>query len=167
MIGRATGLDWVQTCVLKAACDVARRLADRRLTLDQVQEHLAPATHISREQIEATLGPLCERGYLVADDDPHNPEIVIQVMRKGLEEYCYRFVRGYGRINLDVLRRACQDVGADVVELAHRSGEDELLVEHILDVAEGTGLLRLSRSGPYTVVTEIKPQLRRLISGAA
>ena len=24
MIGRATGLDWVQTCVLKAACDVAQ-----------------------------------------------------------------------------------------------------------------------------------------------
>jgi hypothetical protein len=167
MIGRATGLDWVQTCVLKAACDVARRICDRRLTLDQVQEHLALATQISRAQIEAALGPLCARGYLIADDDPHNPEIVVHVMRKALEEYCYRFVRGYGRINLDLLRLACQGVGVDAAELAHRSGHDELLVEHVLAVAAGNGLLRLVRSGPNAVVTEIKPQLRRLVSGAA
>ena len=167
MIGRATGLDWVQTCVLKAACDVARRICDRRLTLDQVQEHLACATHISREQIEAALGPLCARGYLIADDDPHNPEIVIHVMRKGLEEYCYRFVRAYGRINRTILQLACQGVGVDTAELAHRSGHDELLVEHVLDVAAGNGLLRLVRSGPNAVVAEIKTQLRRLVSGAA
>ena len=64
----ATGLDWIQTYVLKAACDVAMGLWERRLTLDQVEGRLARATEISRRQIEASLDRLVACGYLVADE---------------------------------------------------------------------------------------------------
>jgi hypothetical protein len=166
-IGRPPGLDWVQTCVLKAACDVAMSLWERRLTLGQVAVRLASATRISHKQVEASLGPLCDAGYLFADDDPHNPEIVLHVTRNGLEAYCYRLVPEYGRISRDILRLVCREPGADVVELAHRSGQPELLVEHVLEIAEGHGLLRLARNGQYVVVQDVRPQLRRWISGAA
>jgi hypothetical protein len=167
MIGRPPGLDWVQTCVLKATCDVAMELWERRLTLDQVVERLAIVTSISRAQIVASLGPLCERGYLIADDAPGNPEIVVHLTRQGLAEYCARFVTGYGQIEVDILKLVCRDSGADVVELAHRSRQAELLVEHVLETAEGHGLLRLTRTGQYVVVRDVMPQLRRWVSGAA
>jgi hypothetical protein len=167
MIGRAAGLDWVQTFVLKAACDVAMVLWERRLTLDQVEERLGVTTRISRQQIVAALGPLCDRGYLIADDAPGNPEIVVHLTDRGLEEYCYRFVGTYGSIRQDVFTLVCQEAGVDVHEIARRTGQSALLVEHILDVAQRMALLRASKRGQYIVVTEIMPQLRRLISGVA
>jgi hypothetical protein len=137
------------------------------LTLDQVEERLIARTKITREQIEESLGSLCDRGYLIADDAPGNPEIVVHLTRGGLEEYCHRFVHGYRRIGPDILKLVCQDVAIDVVGLTNRSGQPELLVEHVLEVAEGHGLLRLAGTGQYVVVQEVRPQLRRWISGAA
>jgi hypothetical protein len=130
-------------------------------------ERIVAPTKISRKQIEAALGPLCDRGYLIADEALGNPEIVIHLTRAGLEEYCYRFVQGYQRVSRDILTLVCQDAGADVVGLAYRSGHSELLVEHVLVIAEGHGLLRLGGTGQYIVVQEVRPQLRRWISGAA
>ena len=166
-IGCATGLDWVQTCVLKAAGDEAMYLWDRRLSLDQIEARLARATRISRKQIEASLQPLSAFGYLYADDAPGNPAIVLHLTEKGLDEYCYRFVGTLDRIRKDVFRLVCQDVGIDVHEIAGKTGQSSLLVEHILDVAQRMALLRLSKQGQYIVVTAVMPQLRRLISGAA
>lgn len=166
-IGRSPGLDWVQTCVLKAAGDEAMYLWDRRLSLDQVAARLARATQISRRQIEAALQPLSACGYLYADDDPHNPEIVLHLTEKGLDEYCYRFVGAVDRIRQEIFRLVCQDVGIDVHEIAGRIGQPGLLVEHVLDVAQRMTLVRLSKQGQYIVVTAVMPQLRRLISGAA
>lgn len=166
-VGRATGLDWVATYVLKAAGDAAMALWDRRLTLDQVEERLVAPTTISRRQIEGSLDRLVACGYLIADEAPGNPEIVVHVTRGGLEEYGYRFVPGYGRVSRDILSLVCQDAGADVVALAARSGHPELLVEHVLVIAEGHGLLRLGGTGQYVVVQEVRPQLRRWVSGAA
>jgi hypothetical protein len=166
MLGRPAGLDWPQTFVLKAAGDLALELWERRLTLDQVEHRLAVSTRLSRSQIEASLDPLRERGYLYADDDPDNPEIVLALMPKGLEEYCQRFVQGYRGIGPAVLKILLQDPGLDVVGLAHRSGRPELLVEHVLDMAASQGLLRVKRTGDYAlVVTWISPQLRRWIAG--
>jgi hypothetical protein len=153
--------------VLRAAGDEAMHLWDRRLSLDQVQARLARATHISREQIEESLRPLSASGYLYADDDPHNPEIVLHLTAKGLDEYCYRFVGAVDRIRQDIFRLVCRDVGIDVHEIAGRVGQSGLLVEHVLDVAQSMALLRVSKTGQYIVVTAVTPQLRRLISGAA
>ena len=167
MIGRPPGLDWPQTFVLKAVGDLAMELWECRLTLADVAERLAVTIRMSRRQIEDALGPLSERGYLFADDAPGNPEIVLHLMLRGLNEYCYRFVRGYGSARLDVLRLICQDIGADVHELARRTGHPALLIEHILDGAQSEGLLRISKHGQYITVTEVRPQLRRTVSGAA
>jgi hypothetical protein len=166
MIGRPPGLDWVQTCVLKAACDVAIELWERRLTLDQVAGRLS-ALGISRDAIIDALEPLARCGYVYADDAPGIAEIVLHVTTRGLEEHCSRFVRGYGRISVDTLKLVCQDADADVVGLAVRSGQPELLVEHVLEIAASKGLVRLARTGHYITVREVSPQLRRWISGAA
>ena len=122
MIGRPPGLDWPQTFVLKAAGDVAMERWERRLTLDQVAHRLAVTTRIARRQIEAALGPLGAGDYLYADDAPENPEIVLTLTSKGLEEYCYRFVQGYGRVSLEVLAFVCRDPAPDVAELARLAG---------------------------------------------
>lgn len=166
-IGRVAGLDWISTYVLKAAGDAAMALWDRRLTLDQVDERLSAATRISRRKIEASLGPLCDHGYLSADDAPGNPQVVLHLTAKGLDAYCRQLVPGYGRIEHEILRQACQDVGVDVCEIARRTGRAELLVEYVLDMAAGKGLLRLARNGHYIVVKNVSPQLRRWVSGAA
>jgi hypothetical protein len=166
-IGKLPGLDWQQTYVLKAAGDLAMELWDCRLTLTDVAERLALKTGIGRRQIEAALGPLSERGYLHADDAPGHPETLLLLMPKGLDEYCYRFVHGYGSARLDVLRLICQDIVCDVHELARRTGHAALLIEHILDGAQAERLLRLAKHGQYIRVTEVRPQLRRLVSGAA
>jgi hypothetical protein len=166
-VGRSPGLDWVQTCVLRAAGDEAMYLWDHRLTLDGVAARLARATQISRAQAEDSLSALDAHGYLYADDDPHNPEIVLHLTDKGLDEYCYRFVGGIDRIRQEIFKLVCQDVGIDVHEIAGRTGQSGLLVEHILEVAQRMTLLRVSKRGQYIVVTAVMPQLRRLISGAA
>ena len=166
-VGRLPGLDWVQTCVFRAAGDAAMDHWDRRLALDQVEARLARATRITRRQIEDALGPLSACGYLYADDDPHNPEIVLHLTDKGLDEYCYRFVAAVDRVRQEIFRLACQDVGIDVHELAGRTGQSGLLVEHILDAAQQMALLRISKTGQYIVVREVSAQVRRLISGAA
>jgi hypothetical protein len=165
-IGRPAGLDWVQTCVFKAACDVAMDLWERRLTLDRVEARLA-VMGIRRAAIHEALEPLDRHGYVYADDAPGNPQIVLLVTDKAIEEYCYRFVATYGRARLDVLRLVCQDLGCDVHEMARRTGHAPLLIEHVLDVAQRESLLRVSKQGQYIVVTEVKPQLRRMVSGAA
>jgi hypothetical protein len=166
-VGRSPGLDWVQTCVLRAAGDEAMYLWDRRLTLDGVAARLAQATSISRKQIEDSLVALDAHGYLYADDDPHNPEIVLHLTEKGLDEYCYRFVGGVDSIRQEIFKLVCQEVGIDVHEIASKTAQSGLLVEYILDVAQRMALLRVSKQGQYIVVTAVMPQLRRLISGAA
>jgi hypothetical protein len=166
-LGRLPGLTWPQTFVVKAACDLAMELWERRLTLDDVAERLASTTNISRQQIQQALEPLRDCGYLYADDAPGNSEVMLQLMPKGLDQYCDRLLPGYPRISREVLTIACQDVGVDVVELAHRVGQPELLVEHILEGAHDRGLLRLRKNGQYIVVEEVRPHLRRWLSGAA
>ena len=165
--GRVAGLDWTATYVLKAAGDVAMALWDRRLTLDQVEERLAAATRISRKKIEASLGPLADQGYLTADDAPGNPEIVLQLLPKGLDAYCCHLVPSFGRIQREILLQACQDVRIDVCEIARRMEQADLLVEHVLREAERHGDLRLGGTGHYIVVEEVSSQLRRWVSGAA
>ena len=166
-IGKLPGLDWPQTFVLRAAGDLAMELWETRLTLFDVQERLSLKTAIARRQIEAALGPLSEHGYLHADSAPGNPETMLLLMPKGLDEYIYRFVRGYGNARLDVLRLVSKDIGCDVHELSRRTGHPSLLIEHILDGAERQSLLRLSKRGQYITVTQIMPQLRREVAGAA
>lgn len=166
-IGRIAGLDWISIYALKAAGDVAMALWDRRLTLDQVDERLSAATRISRRKIEASLEPLCEQGYLRADDAPGNPQIVLHLTVKGLDAYCRQLVPSFGRIEREALRQACRDIGIDVCEISRRTGQAELLVEHVLCEAERHGDLRLGGTGHYIVVKEVSPQLRRWVSGAA
>jgi hypothetical protein len=165
--GRPPGLSWSQTFVLKAVGDVALDLWERRLSLYDVIERLARTTNLSREQIDQALGPLQECGYLSADDAPGNAAVIVHLMPKGLEHYCTRLIPEYQRISREILAVACQDVGIDLVELAHRSGRPELLVEHVLDTAEHNGMVRLKRRGQYIVVEEVRPHLRRWLSGAA
>jgi hypothetical protein len=153
--------------VLKATGDVATALWDRHFTLDQVHGRLATTTRISREQIVQSLGALANAGYVYADDQPHLPEIRLHLMSRGLEAYCHAFVPEYQRVSRQVLALVCQDVGADVVAIAHRASLPELLVEHILDIAEGNALVRLTRTGHYIVVREVSSHLRRWIAGAA
>lgn len=166
-IARVPGLDRIPTYVLKAVGDVVLMLGDRRLTLDQVEEWLAAATRISSRQVEASLGPLCDSGYLRADSAPGNPQTVLHLTPEGLDAYCRHLVPNYGRVERDVLQIACQEIGVDAYEISRRTGRAELLVEHVLSDAEGNGHLRLSRTGQYVVVKDVSPQLRRWISGAA
>jgi hypothetical protein len=167
MIGRVPGLSWIETYVLKAICDVAMGTWERRLTLDQVEAPLTCLTHISRDQVEQSLESLKRLKYVYADDAPSNPEIVLTLTPQGLEAYCRHLTREYDHVAVDILRLVCQDPGADVVELAHRTGQFELLIDHVLDVAHENGMLRVARNGQYIVVKEVRPQLRRWISGAA
>jgi len=162
-----SGLDRISTFVLKATGDVAMALSDRRLTLDQVEALLTAATRISRRKIEASLGPLCDQGYLTADDAPGNPEIVLHLTEKGLVTYCRHLVLNFGRIEWEIFRQVCQDAGIDVCELARRTGQAELLVEHVLREAARHGHLRLDGMGQYIFVRDVSPQLRRWVSGAA
>ena len=166
-MGPAPGLNWLQTYAFKAVGDEAMYLWERRLTLTQVAERLALLTPISRQQIEAALGPIERAGYVYADDAPGNPDIVLTLSAKGLDEYCHRFITGYGNVRLAILKLVCQDPGADVHEIAQRTGHPGLLVEHTLDVAQSMRLLRVTKHGQYITVSEIAPQLRRMVSGAA
>jgi hypothetical protein len=165
-LGLPPGLTRQQAFVLKAIGDVAMKLWDRRLPLYDVIERLA-RINIARQQVEKALGPLRDCGYVYADDAPGNSDVILHLMPEGLDQYCTRLVPDYRRISKEILTVACQDEGIDVVELAHRSGRDELLVEHVLEDARARGDLRLDRVGQYIVVKWISPQLRRWLSGAA
>jgi hypothetical protein len=162
-----SGLDRISTFVLKATGDMAMALSNGRLTLDQVEELLATATRISRRKIEASLGPLCDQGYLTADDAPGNPEIVLHLTEKGMAAYCRQLVAGFGRIEKEILLAACTETGIDAYDISRRTGQAEMLVEYVLRDAQGNGHLRLEGSGHYLVVRDVSPQLRRWISGAA
>jgi hypothetical protein len=165
--GWVAGLDTVAIYVLKAAGDTATALGNSRLTLDQLEERLATATRISRRKIEASLGPLCDGGYLIADDAPGNSQIVLHLTARGVDIYCRQLLPGFGRIEQEILQCACADVGIDVYEISRRTCRAEFLIEHVLSNAEVNGQLRLGRKGQYIVVRYISPQLRRWVSGAA
>jgi hypothetical protein len=165
-VSRPAGLDWVQTFVLKAVGDLAMECWDRRLTVGHVAVRLAD-TGIERRQVEDALDPLGALGYMFADDAPGNPEILLLLTAKGLEAYCQTFVRDFRRVGPEILKLVCQDQRRDLMELARLSGQPELLVEHVLDDAEGNGLLRLRKQGQYVTVEEVRPHLRRWLSGAA
>lgn len=165
-VSRPVGLDWVQTFVLKAVGDLAMAYWDRRLTVGHVLVPLA-GMGIERRLVESALDPLSAHGYVFADDAPGNPEIVLLLTAKGLEAYCQTFVRDFRRVGPEILKLLCQDVRRDVVELAGLSGQPELLVEHVLDDAHARGLLRLKKRDHYIVVEEVRPHLRRWLSGAA
>lgn len=165
-LGRPPGLDWVQTFVLKAVGDVAMAYWDRRLTVGQVVVTLA-GTGIERGEVESALDPLGTHGYVFVDDAPGNPEVMLLLTTKGLEAYCQTFVRDFRRIGPEILKLICQDVRRDVLELARLSEQPELLVEHVLEDAHARGLLRLRKRGHSIVVEEVRPHLRRWLSGAA
>ena len=165
-VGPIGALTWPQTYVLKAICDVALRVGDYRLTVGQVEDQLL-MLGISRAEILTALDPIIAAGYIALDDGPEICDAVIQVMRPGLEAYAYTFVRDYGVIRHKVWGLAAGNDGRDAYELASLAGQPELLVEHILDIAQDAGLLRLARRGYHTVVAEVRPQLRRLVAGIA
>jgi hypothetical protein len=160
------GLGWPHAHVLKAVGDLAMELWECRLTLADVVERLSLMTSYSHQQVDATLDALAERGYLYADAAPGNPETMLHLMPKGLDEYCYRYVPGYSSARLDVLGLISRDIGCDIHELARRTGHPALLIEHILDGAHAEGLLRVVKHGQFIRVTEVRPQLRRLVAGA-
>lgn len=165
-IGKLPGLTWPQTCVLKAVCDGAMTLWDRRLTVSQIEEPLA-LLGISRDAILDTLDALVACGYLFADDAPGNVDVVLQLTSKALDEYVYRFVPGHTAIVHRIRTLVCRMPHANAVGIAEALGQPDLLVEHVLMRDEQAGLLRLSVNGYSVVVREVKPQLRRLVSGVA
>ena len=165
-IGRIGSLTWTETCVLKAACDVALRIGEWRLSVDQIEDQLT-MLGITRDRIEAALDPIFSAGYISLDDAPENSDVVVHILKAGFEAYAYTFLRDYGVIQHKVWSLVARGAGSDAYELASLADQPELLVDHILDRAQDAGLLRLSRRGYYTVVTEVRPQLRRLVSGIA
>src|SRR5690348_2522557 len=68
-IGRIGRLNWTETCVLKAACDVAQRIGEWRLGVDQIEDQLT-MLGIVRDRIETALDPIVAAGYISLDDAP-------------------------------------------------------------------------------------------------
>lgn len=165
-IGKLPDLTWPQTCVLKAACDFAMTHWDRRLTVNQIEEPLA-SIGIGRDTIVGALDDLVECGYLFVDDAPENFDVVLQITTHCLDEYVYRFVSGHSAIVHRIRDLVCRVPQSNVIGIAEALGQPELLVEHILEHDAQAGLLRITRNGYAIVVREVKPQLRRLVSGVA
>jgi hypothetical protein len=159
------GLNGTQTRVLQAACDEAIRLGTLRLTVRDIVGRLSwmkdPA-----QTVAGSLDQLVKRRYLVVDDQPELAEAVIHVTLAGFQEYAIRFVDGYAELSSRALSwLAANGAGYNALDVAHACGISEFLVTHILEMAEASASIRLSRYPHYLVVSEVLPQLRWQMSG--
>jgi hypothetical protein len=165
LVNNPPGLNGTQTRVLQAACDEAIRLGTVRLTVREIVARLSwmkdPA-----EAVDGSLDQLVKRRYLVVDEQPELAETVIHVTRTGFEAYASRFVDGYAVLSSRALSwLAANGAGYNALDVAHACGITEFLATHILEMAEDSALIRLTRHSHYTVVSDVLPQLRWQISG--
>ncbi|MGE3268286.1 MAG: hypothetical protein AB7P40_06030 [Chloroflexota bacterium] len=159
------GLNRTQTWVLQAACDETIRLGTHRLTLSQVVYRLQWMKD-SAQVAERALDTLSKHGYLVADDQPELPETVLTVTHKGFEAYALRCIDGYAERASRVLTWLARNgSGWNTRDVAHGCGISEFLAAHILEMAEASGLIHLTRQNCYVVVKQVNSGLRQQILG--
>ena len=165
LIDNPPGLNGMQTRVLQAACDEAIRLGALRLTVREIVARLSWMKEPA-QAVDGSLDQLVERRYLVVDDQPELAETVIHVTRTGFEAYATRFVDGYALLSSRALGwLAANGPGYNALDVAHACGISEFLATHILEMAEESALIRLTRHSHYMVVSEVFPQLRWQMSG--
>jgi hypothetical protein len=165
LVNNPPGLNGTQTRVLQAACDEAIRLGTLRLTVREIVARLSWMSDPA-QAVEGALDQLMTRRYLIVDEQPELAETVIHVTRDGFEAYATRFVDGYALLSSRVLGwLAANGPGYNALDIAHACGVSEILATHILEMAEQSALIRLTRYSHYAVVSEVRSQLRRQMSG--
>lgn len=165
LVNNPPGLNGMQTRVLQAACNEAIRLGTHRLTVREIVASLSWMPEAA-QAVDGALDHLVTPGYLIVDDQPELAETVIHVTLAGFEAYATRFVDRYAELSSRVLGwLAANGANYNALDVAHACGISEVLATHILEMAEQSALIRLSRYPNYLVVSEVRPQLRWQMSG--
>jgi hypothetical protein len=159
------GLDSTDTRVLQVACEVILEkdsdLVDTAVVLSSVETE-----GITEEHLIESLEVLEGHGFLQLHRTLGNGLSSVgsfQVNAFGMDEYARHFMEDYERTVLTVAALLVNDQSrTSDVSLAEVVEKPRQLIEFILELFEGRGLVRLSRlTGPVTFVDWISPQLKR------
>jgi hypothetical protein len=83
----------------------------------------------------------------------------------GLEEYARNFIEGYETMQTTVVAELVNTDHRADRQIAAETGVPRVLVEHIFDVLESRGLVKVSKTtGPNSHVHHVSPQLGRMLA---
>lgn len=84
---------------------------------------------------------------------------------QGLDEYARNFIEGYDTMQRTVVAELVNTDRRADRQIAAETGVPRVLVEHIFDVLETRGLVRVSKTtGPHSHVHHVSPQLGRMLA---
>jgi hypothetical protein len=160
------GLYPTDTRVLQVAGDIALETNQQLVASQDVLERVEPEG-IGEEALLESLQVLEEQGFVdvaktMARGIAGMSAFTITLF--GLEKYATAFVPGYDELTMKVIAQLVNGSERTDGGIAREIDTTRLLVEHVLDMLDAQGLVRLTKmSGPTTYVFDVSPQLVRLL----
>ena len=161
------GLYSADTRLLQVAGDIALetdgQLVDTETVLTRTQ-----TDGISEEALLESLQILEEHGYVDivrTMSTGISGMLAFTITLHGMEEYARTFIPDYDTIVERVVVQLVNGSGRDTDSgIADEVGTTRLLAEHVLDVLAARGLIQSTKmTGPTTLVTNVSPQLGRIL----
>lgn len=159
------GLSRIDTIVLKAVCEISLESGSELVDAGAIESQLT-ALEVDRPTMLESLEVLSERGQLELGKVLGPPSIShVRTTRSGFEAFARAFIPEYSRVFDEVTVALIEARVADNAGLASTLQQPRRLIDHVLDVLVGRGLIKFGESfGGYKhrQVFYVSPQLKRM-----
>ena len=154
------GLAHVDNLVLKIVCEQALR--DGYASIDSDELHQSDAlSSLPQQELDASLAMLDSEG-LVHREFPGGPVFFIQVTTNGFQQFAQAYLPDYELTTQAVAGAILNENVESNADLQAKLGKGRFLIDHILDVFEGQGYIKLEKyGGGLTNIYSVSVKMRR------
>jgi hypothetical protein len=125
---------------------------------------------VTEEAFLESLQVLDERGYVKVHRTLGSGILSMghfTITTLGMQEYARAFLPSYAELLEDVVAQLVNGERVTDRQIAGEIDVPRILVEHVFDVLQSRGLIKLSKTtGPNSHVIQVSPQLARMLQGA-
>lgn len=154
------GLAHIDNLALKAVCEHALRNGYANIDRDELQQSEALSS-LPQQELTDSLAILESEG-LVHVESTGGPVYFVQVTTEGFERFAKAYLPDYQSTVQAVVSAIVNEHVERNSDLLAKVGKDQFLINHILDVLEGQGYLKLEKFGTgQWEVSRVSVKLRR------
>ncbi len=156
----------IDSLVLKLSCEEAIKTGYRHITTKSILDQ-AKSLDISEEELLDTLDILHEKGYIEGKyaSGRRSPSFFL-ITVCGFEEYARAYIGDYDSIVESVVSQIVNHNKTDNRTISQALGQPKMIVNHILEVLENNGVIKVARraaNGLLIRINRVSPELRRML----
>jgi hypothetical protein len=162
MIDILPGLTEVDSLVMKLSCEKAIEIGDQFIDTKSILAQ-AKSLGIHPEEFFETLEILDKRGYIEATRVHEGNIPLFSITVYGFDKYARIYLDDYDSVIESVAFQIVNFNNVDNKSISTSLNQSQMIVDHIFDVLENKGLIRLSKTFDGVHIWDVSPELKRML----